>query len=227
MPPKRGLDRKIEKKPEKIGKWPLLVSVFKEEGVEREFECERKYVPKRLLSEEELNTFSQGQNREIEQCYVLAEDAEGSQHIFRLRRTVQESEEGELLQIVRKTKVPDSEGKTEIQLKFPPTDSRALEFERLWKKHEWHAFRKTRYYIQHILPNGHTCEIHYDIHHKGALEGRVRIEVEFTSDADAIYVHGYHGVQPVLPEWIGQDVTGDERYSGKSIARRGLPPAAV
>ena len=227
MPPKRGLDKGVEKRHEKIEKWPLLAAVFKEEGVEKEFECERRYLPKSLLSKEELGTFSQGQSREIEQCYVQAEDAESSRHTFRLRRTVQKSEEGELLRIARKTKVPDSEGKTEVQLKFSPTDSRAEEFERLWKKHEWHAFHKTRYYIQHALPNGHTCEIHYDVHHGGELDEFVRIEVEFKNDADAAYAASYHGSQPVLPEWIGQDVTGDKRYSSKSLAKGGLSKETV
>ena len=228
MPPKHGLDRKIEKKHEEIRKWPLLSAVFnEEESVEKEFECERRYLPKRLLSEEDLLKLSQGQSREIEQCYMRAEDSEKTAHTFRLRRTKQDGAEGELYRVAHKNRIPDSEGRREVQVKFPPTDPRTEEFENLWEKHDWNIISKTRYYIPHRLPNGSTCEIHYDIHHdkegKLGLDGFVRIEVEFKNDADAVYVEGYHGYQSVLPEWIGQDITGDDRYSGKSLVRDGMP----
>lgn len=227
MPPKHRLER-IGKKEESIksDEYPLVQAVLggrtNDENIEvhAEFECERKYLPARALSMEELERLSGGHKREIEQCYVKTD-----QGTVRLRKTIHEGEEGELYRVAHKAKIPDSAGKMEYQAKFPPDSTHAQEFNALWEKHSWNIVEKTRYYIPWTLPNGNVCEIHYDIHHAkegNPLNGFVRIEVELKSDEDAVYVEGYHGHQSVLPDWIGKDVTADEMYSGKEMAKKGI-----
>lgn len=209
----------------KSSDYPLAQAVLKgevsEEGVEAEFECEFRYLPKQELSLEKLQELSGGHKRKIEQCYIKTDAG-----TVRLRKTLHDSEEGEMYRIAHKHRIAESEGKTEYQMKFKPDDPRAREFEELWKRHDWNIVEKTRYYIPWKLPNGNMCEIHYDIHHdledEQGLAGFARIEVEFKSDADAAYVRGYHGYQPVLPDWIGQEVTNDKRYNGKTLAKDGL-----
>ncbi|RJR14116.1 hypothetical protein C4585_00780 [Candidatus Parcubacteria bacterium] len=233
MPPKSGIEKiqkKKEKIPLKIDEYPLVQAILLgktgENGVEAEFECERKYLPSRELSVEELEKLSGAHKRMIEQCYLKTDAG-----TVRLRKTKHESEEGELYRIAHKAKIADSEGKTEYQIKFPPNDARAQEFEKLWEKHDWNTVKKLRYYIPWKLPNGNMCEIHYDIHidpeNKLALDGFVRIEVEFKTDADALYAAGLHGNFAMLPDWVGQDVTHDERYGGKEIAKKGVQKESI
>ena len=52
--------------------------------------------------------------------------------------------------------------------------------------------------------------------YEGALAGLVIAEVEMQSEDDA----------PVLPDWVGREVTGDSSWSNAMLAKRGLPEEA-
>ncbi len=205
----------------------LLQSLFASEaseGREREYEVERRFKPERTLSESELTEKSKGNFRDIAQAYIIALDRDREKKTVRLRRTSPEPEVGALLRIVHKAKVKNPAGRDEYQIKFPETDERASEFNKLWAKHKWHVLEKRRYYIRHTLPNGVECEIHYDVHTgDGPLAGFVRIEVEFKNDEDEAYVRERHGKEDVLPDWIGTDVTADARYGSKALCEHGRP----
>ncbi len=220
--PKRELERKHEqKKSFEIEKYPLLKGVFTGTGVEAEYEHERRYLPSRPLSPEELEERSD-HSSEIEQVYVRGKDSEGEFHSFRLRRTRMTGKEGDLLHVSYKLKIENTRARIEYQSIFPPTDPRANVFEELWRQHRWNSVEKTRYYIPHTfkLPNGEerTCKIHYDVHH-GRLEGLVRIEVEFINDDDAHFVEENMD-SGVLPDFIGKDVSDMVRFGGKAMAKR-------
>ena len=66
---------------------------------------------------------------------------------------------------------------------------------------------KTRYCVPSA---GFTWEI--DVYH-GDLAGLVVAEVEMTHEDD----------RPVMPEWIGREVTGNYRYSNHFLALEGMP----
>ena len=70
-----------------------------------------------------------------------------------------------------------------------------------------HVIEKTRHLVDHA---GHVFEV--DEFH-GAFEGFVMAELE-TPEAASI---------TVLPEWIGEEVTGDPAYTNASLASVGLP----
>ena len=73
---------------------------------------------------------------------------------------------------------------------------------------------KTRYL--NPLPSGLTEEI--DIF-SGALEGLAYLEIEFP---DIEQAKSYPS-----PEWVSKDVTEDLRYKNSSLARFGIPEAAI
>ncbi|WP_370327728.1 CYTH domain-containing protein [Euzebya sp.] len=69
--------------------------------------------------------------------------------------------------------------------------------------------------VRHELPVGpYTAEL--DVY-AGDLEGLMTVEVEFPSAAAA------DSFTP--PAWFGRDVTGDDAYANRRLAREGLPPA--
>ena len=70
---------------------------------------------------------------------------------------------------------------------------------------------KTRYTVEF---EGFTWEI--DVF-EGAYRGLVTAEVEMTSEKD----------NPLLPAWLGQEVTGDKRYSNQALATQRLRPELV
>jgi adenylate cyclase len=82
-------------------------------------------------------------------------------------------------------------------------------FDELWPLTEGRRLKKRR----HIVPHG-DLEIEVDVY-AGDLEGLVVAEVEFPSEEDA------DGFDP--PGWLGEDVTGDERYLNETLATVGLP----
>jgi adenylate cyclase len=82
-------------------------------------------------------------------------------------------------------------------------------FEGLWPLTEGRRLHKRR----HLIPNG-DLTIELDVY-EGELEGLVVAEVEFPSEDEA------RGFEP--PEWIGREVTGDERYLNETLASQGLP----
>lgn len=84
------------------------------------------------------------------------------------------------------------------------------QFEQLWLKVEGNTIEKIRYIIP--IDNGLKAEL--DIY-KGFLSGFMNVEVEFNSTKDAIMFD--------IPDWFGQEVTQDSRYSNSSLAKFGKP----
>ena len=82
-------------------------------------------------------------------------------------------------------------------------------FEEHWPFTEGRRLHKRR----HVLPNG-DLDFEVDVY-EGDLEGLVVAEIEFPSEEAA------REFEP--PGWIGQEVTGDERYLNETLATRGRP----
>ncbi len=82
-------------------------------------------------------------------------------------------------------------------------------FERLWPLTEGRRLQKRR----HVIPHG-DLRIEVDVY-EGELEGLVVAEIEFSSEDEA------RAFQP--PDWIGEEVTGDQRYLNETLATRGRP----
>jgi adenylate cyclase len=77
-------------------------------------------------------------------------------------------------------------------------------FDELWPLTEGRRLRKLR----HVIPHGDLM-IEVDVY-EDVLEGLVVAEIEFPSEEDA------NGFDP--PAWLGEDVTGDERYLNETLA---------
>jgi|SRR5690349_16236696 len=91
-----------------------------------------------------------------------------------------------------------------------PIDERR--FETLWQLTPERRVVKTRYLVP--LSDGLTAEVD---DYAGDLAGLVTAEVEFPSEeASAAFV---------ADDWLGREVTGDERYANRSLALRGAPRA--
>lgn len=82
--------------------------------------------------------------------------------------------------------------------------------EALWPLTKGRRLAKTRRKVP--LEDGLTAEV--DLF-EGALEGLVVAEVEFDSEA------AEHEFDP--PAWLGEELTGDRRYAGQSLALNGEP----
>jgi CYTH domain-containing protein len=83
-------------------------------------------------------------------------------------------------------------------------------FERLWAMTAGRQVSKTRYFVP--LDDGLTAEVDlYD----GELAGLVTAEIEFPDEQTALAYEA--------PEWLGRDVTGDVRYSNRTLATDGIP----
>jgi CYTH domain-containing protein len=123
----------------------------------------------------------------------LAIGAEGE---VRLRR------KGEKLVLTAKRGAGISRDEAEIEL-----DREA--FERLWPLTEGRRLHKRR----HVIPHGDRT-IELDVY-EGDLSGLLVAEVEFPSEDEAGLF------EP--PDWIGEEVTGDERYLNETLATRGAP----
>lgn len=65
-----------------------------------------------------------------------------------------------------------------------------------------HVIEKTRYRVLH---DGRTWDV--DVF-AGAYEGLTLAEIEMTSEDE----------RPSLPRWLGQEVTGNKRYSNRAMA---------
>jgi adenylate cyclase len=125
----------------------------------------------------------------------LAVGAEGE---VRLRR----KGEGTLLTVKRGAGL--SRGEAEIEIS-------PEQFDALWPLTEGRRLRKRR----HLLPH-HGLEIEVDVY-EGELDGLIVAEIEFDSEAEA------KGFDP--PAWLGDEVTGDERFLNESLAVDGAPDA--
>ncbi len=84
------------------------------------------------------------------------------------------------------------------------------QFERLRLKTEGNTISKRRYIIP--LDNGLKAEL--DIYYED-LSGFVNVEVEFPDEKTAILF--------TPPDWFGQEVTQDKRYSNSSLSKFGIP----
>ena len=82
-------------------------------------------------------------------------------------------------------------------------------FDRLWPLTEGRRLHKRR----HVIAHG-ELEIEVDVY-EGDLEGLVVAEIEFPSEESA------RAFEP--PEWLAEEVTGDERYLNETLASRGAP----
>jgi CYTH domain-containing protein len=82
-------------------------------------------------------------------------------------------------------------------------------FERLWPLTEGRRLHKRR----HVLPHG-DLSIELDVY-EGDLEGLAVAEIEFETEDEA------RAFEP--PDWIGDEVTGDERYLNETLAAKGRP----
>jgi adenylate cyclase len=123
----------------------------------------------------------------------LAIGAEGE---VRLRR------KGEKLVITAKRGAGISRDEAEVEL------SREA-FDRLWPLTEGRRLHKRR----HLIPHGELT-IELDVY-EGELEGLRVAEVEFPTEDEA------RRFEP--PDWLGDEVTGDERYLNETLATRGRP----
>ncbi|MDR2649404.1 MAG: CYTH domain-containing protein [Clostridiales bacterium] len=83
------------------------------------------------------------------------------------------------------------------------------QYERLWDKVETNVIRKTRVLIP--LQDGLIAEA--DIY-RGVLQGLLTIEVEFDSVQQAMTFNP--------PEWFGNEVTDNPKYSNSALAINGL-----
>lgn len=72
-----------------------------------------------------------------------------------------------------------------------------------------YSLEKTRFLVEHA---GHTFEV--DQYH-GALEGLFSVEVEMATEDTVIN----------LPEWVGEELTGNRDWDNESLARNGWPPS--
>jgi CYTH domain-containing protein/CHAD domain-containing protein len=129
----------------------------------------------------------------IEQGYL----AIGQMTEVRLRR-----QGGELLLTA---KSGHGEVREEVEV---PIEPRA--FEALWPLTAGRRVRKVRHYV----PLREELRAEVDVY-AGALDGLLTAEIEFESTAQA------DRFRP--PPWLGEELTGDERYANQSLATRGLP----
>jgi CYTH domain-containing protein len=97
--------------------------------------------------------------------------------------------------------------RAEIELPIP-----GRVFDRLWPLTRGRRVRKARYRLPH---DGLTIEV--DVYRR-KLDGLVTAEVEFP-DAE-----GADAFRP--PDWFGEEVTADDRYDNRNLARDGLPQGA-
>jgi adenylate cyclase len=123
----------------------------------------------------------------------LAIGAEGE---VRLRR------KGEKLVITAKRGAGISRDEAEVELNREA-------FDRLWPLTEGRRLHKRR----HLIPHGELT-IELDVY-EGELEGLRVAEVEFPTEDEA------RRFEP--PDWLGDEVTGDERYLNETLATRGRP----
>jgi len=218
--------KKGSEKPLSLEAFSLARNILEGDGeVLKEYELERRFLPSRRLTKAELAAL---ETRLITQKYVTLKDAHGESVMFRLRIT-RNKDEGLLYRIARKTPAGELFGKEERQIRFMPTedDPRTKEHQTLWEHSTSRAIQRQRYYLPHTLPNGGTCEIHYEVWIGGKEDGFVRIEIEFSNDEDETYYEQHAGEKGLLPDWIGEDVTFESEFLAKNITKHGLPKRAV
>src|SRR5262249_3426924 len=86
----------------------------------------------------------------------------------------------------------------------------ARQFEELWPLTEGKRLKKAR----HLIPLEGELEVELDVFEEG-LQGLVVAEIEFADTEQS------HGFEP--PGWLGEEITGDDRYAGQRLAENGAP----
>lgn len=152
-------------------------------------EIEKKYLVQKLP--EKLESY---ERREIEQGYLCARPT------VRIRR----SDKDYILTYKAKwgTENIHVDARVNQEIEMPLTQEAYVH---LREKVDGHVITKTRYLIP--LEDGHLGEL--DVFH-GILEGLYFIEVEFQDEQDA------KDFEP--PEWFGENVSQDERYTNSFLA---------
>ena len=82
-------------------------------------------------------------------------------------------------------------------------------FDSLWPLTRGRRVRKVRYFVSH-----HDRTLEVDVYRR-KLKGLMTAEVEFADAEEA------RTFEP--PEWVGRDVTDDERFRNQSLALNGQP----
>lgn len=155
--------------------------------------------------------------REIERKFLVdspAEDLGGFPH-KKIRQgyiavtdggtEVRVREEGKCHFLTIKEGRGENRGQEEVEIK----DS---QFAALWPLTRGQRLKKIRYEVPH---GGRIVEV--DVY-RGKLKGLTTAEVEFPDEGTS------HDFRP--PEWLGREITGDERYSNQDLARYGRPSEA-
>jgi adenylate cyclase len=135
------------------------------------------------------------EHAEIEQGYLALAEGTGGAEV-RLRRKSDD------LSLTIKGGTGRTRSEEEIALDRERFDS-------LWPLTEGRRVTKTR----HVIPYGER-EIELDLY-RDELDGLEIAEVEFPDEGTADAFEA--------PEWLGQEVTADERYLNATLATKGLP----
>lgn len=151
-------------------------------------------IERKFLLAEPPTQLGDRTGKRIEQGYLAAADSIE----LRLRKEA----ERHLLTIKR----GHGEVREEVEI---PLNVRV--FEALWPLTESRRLEKTRF----LLALDQELEAEVDLY-EGALTGLVTAEVEFGSERQS------RDFQP--PSWLGEEVTGDRRFSNQSLALEGAPP---
>jgi adenylate cyclase len=151
-------------------------------------------IERKFLLEAEPGWLAECESRRIEQGYVaLTDDVE-----VRVRLI----DGGREAKLTVKRGHGLSRGETEIELI-------ADQAERLWPLTEGLRVRKRR----HRAEREEGC-FEIDVY-EGALTGMITAEIEFADEAAADRFQS--------PEWLGRELTGEERYANRSLAAYGRP----
>jgi adenylate cyclase len=132
---------------------------------------------------------------EIEQGYLALADDDGGAEV-RLRRM------GDELLLTVKAGTGHSRIEEEISLDRE-------RFESLWPLTDGRRVAKTR----HVIPS-EGLEIELDSY-ADDLDGLLVAEIEFPDERKAAAF--------AVPDWLGEEVTGNKRYLNETLATKGLP----
>ena len=151
-------------------------------------------IEKKFLIQTMPDNLEQMEKKEIEQGYLCTDP------VVRIRKS------NESYILTYKSRLKDSENHADVhinrEVEMPLTKEGYLH---LREKADNHMITKTRYLIP--LPSGHMGEL--DIFHN-QLEGLHFIEVEFQDEKDA--------ADFVAPDWFGENVSKDERYTNSFLS---------
>lgn len=158
-------------------------------------EIERKFLVKQLPE-----NLKQYQKKELEQAYLC------DNPVIRVRK----SDENYIL--TYKSRLGMTKKETVARVCEEVELALTLEgYEQMKNKTDYQIITKTRYLIP--LPGGLTAEL--DVFH-GIFEGLVFVETEFPDEKAAS--------EFAAPDWFGQDVTLDPRFSNHYLSKQnGLP----